>query len=133
MDHLLHQLPVILPLLFWAGYHYKDRHLPEPISRLLLTFAFGVGAFYLGGLMYVALDLVDLRYGAYELGKTNLPGLFAYSILAIGGIEEFAKMARSCCSSSASRTSTSRSTVSSMHHLSHWVSPRWKISSTCMA
>ena len=93
MDHLLHQLPVILPLLFWAGYHYyKDRHLPEPFSRLLLTFVFGVGAFYLGGLMYLALDLVDLRYNAFELAETNLPGLFAYSILAIGGIEELAKL-----------------------------------------
>jgi RsiW-degrading membrane proteinase PrsW (M82 family) len=93
MDHLLHQLPIILPLLFWAGYHYyKDRHLPEPVSRLLLTFAFGVGAFYLSGLMYVALDLVDLRYDAFELADTNLPGLFAYSILAIGSIEEFAKL-----------------------------------------
>jgi RsiW-degrading membrane proteinase PrsW (M82 family) len=93
MDHLLHQLPIFLPVLFWAGYHYyKDRRLPEPLSRLALAFGFGVGAFYLSGLMYWSLDLVNLRYNAYALAETNIPGLFAYSILAIGGIEEFAKL-----------------------------------------
>jgi len=93
MDHLLHQLPVLLPVLFWAGYHYyKDRRLPEPVSRLLLTFVFGMGAYYLSGLMYQSLDLVELRHNPYELVETTIPGLFAYSILAIGGIEELAKL-----------------------------------------
>ena len=28
-------LPVVLPILFWAAYHYyKDRHLPEPVGHL---------------------------------------------------------------------------------------------------
>lgn len=93
MDHLLHQLPVILPMLFWAAYHYyKDRRLPEPLSRLALAFGLGVGAFYLSGFMYQALELVDLRHDPYELVESSIPGLFTYSILAIGGIEELAKM-----------------------------------------
>jgi RsiW-degrading membrane proteinase PrsW (M82 family) len=86
-------LPLILPVLFWAGYHYyKDRHLPEPVSHLLLAFVLGVGSFYLGMLMYQALGLVGLRFDAYQLAETNLPGLFAYAILAIGMIEELAKI-----------------------------------------
>lgn len=93
MRYIEHLLPVILPMLFWVGYHYyKDRHLPEPISRLLLAFSLGIGSFYLGLLMYTALGYVDLRYDAYLLAETNLPGLFAYAILAIGIIEELAKM-----------------------------------------
>ncbi len=86
-------LPVILPLVFWAWYHYyKDRHLPEPLSHLLLAFVLGVGSFYLGMAMYRGLDLVNLRYDAYGLAETNLPGLFAYAVLAIGAIEESAKL-----------------------------------------
>jgi len=86
-------LPVILPLLFWAGYHYyKDRHLPEPLSHLLFAFALGVGSFYLGMLMYRGLDLVNLRFDAYLLAETNLPGLFAYAVLVIGLVEELAKL-----------------------------------------
>lgn len=93
MRYTVYLLPVLLPVLFWACYHYyKDRHLPEPISHLLLAFALGVGSFYLGMLMYQALDLVNLRYDAYLLAETNLPGLFAYAILVIGVIEELAKM-----------------------------------------
>ena len=93
MRYILHLLPVILPVLFWAGYHYyKDRHLPEPVSHLLLAFILGIGSYYLGMLMYQALDLVNLRHDAYVLAETNLPGLFAYAILVIGVIEEFAKM-----------------------------------------
>jgi RsiW-degrading membrane proteinase PrsW (M82 family) len=86
-------LPLTLPVLFWACYHYyKDRHLPEPLSHLALAFALGVGAYYLGMLMYQALGLVGLRFDAYLLAETNLPGLVAYAILAIGLIEELAKM-----------------------------------------
>ena len=86
-------LPVILPVLFWACYHYyKDRRLPEPLSHLLIAFALGVGSFYLGMLMYRGLDLLGLRYDAFLLAETNLPGLFAYAVLAIGVIEELAKL-----------------------------------------
>ncbi len=86
-------LPVILPIIFWVGYHlYKDRHVPEPPEHLLLTFLLGVGSFFLGMLMYWALDFVHLRYDAFGLAETNLPGLFAYAIFVIGPIEELAKM-----------------------------------------
>ena len=86
-------LPLILPVLFWACYHYyKDRHLPEPVSHLLVAFALGIGSYYLGMLMYQALGLVGLRFDAYQLAETNMPGLVAYAILAIGLIEELAKM-----------------------------------------
>lgn len=86
-------LPVVLPVLFWAGYHlHVDRHLPEPAGHLLLAFALGVGAYYLGLLLYGALDYVQLREDAFLLAESNLPGLFAYSVLVIGVIEELAKM-----------------------------------------
>ena len=36
-------LPIVLPVVFWAGYHYhKDRHLPEPPDNLLLCFLLGM-------------------------------------------------------------------------------------------
>jgi len=93
MENAAHLLPVILPMLFWAGYHYhKDRHLPEPVAHLLLTFALGVGSFYLGMFMYRALGLVNLRFDAFALAETNLQGLFIYAIFVIGTIEELAKM-----------------------------------------
>ena len=93
MHYTLYILPVILPVLFWACYHYyKDRHLPEPVSHLLVALSLGVGSVYLGMLMYRALDLVNLRVDAYLLAETNLPGLFAYAVLVIGLIEELAKM-----------------------------------------
>ncbi len=86
-------LPIILPVLFWAFYHYhKDRHLPEPIGLLLLAFALGIGSSYLVMGMYQSLDLVGLRYDAFALAETNLPGLLAYSVLVIGTFEELAKM-----------------------------------------
>lgn len=91
--YIIQLLPVILPVLFWAGYHYyKDRHLPEPPSHLLLAFILGIGSYYLGMAMYGALDFVNLRYDAYVLAATNLPGFFAYATLVIGVIEELAKM-----------------------------------------
>jgi len=86
-------LPIFLPVLFWACYHYyKDRHLPEPISHLALAFALGLGSFYLGMFMYRMLEFVNLRHDAYALAATSWPGLFAYSVLAIGVIEELAKL-----------------------------------------
>jgi len=52
----------------------------------------GIAAFYLGMLMYSALGLLELRYDAYYLAETNLPGLYAYSVLGIGMIEESVKI-----------------------------------------
>ncbi|MCU0989116.1 MAG: PrsW family intramembrane metalloprotease [Xanthomonadales bacterium] len=92
-DYVVILLPVILPVVFWAAYHlHVDRYLPEPPGQLLLAFALGVGSFWLGLLGYRALGLVGLRYDAFALGADHLPGLFAYAILAIGVIEESAKL-----------------------------------------
>jgi RsiW-degrading membrane proteinase PrsW (M82 family) len=86
-------LPVVLPVLFWAWYHYyKDRHLPEPLGHLFLAFLLGAGAFWLGKLMYVALGIFDLRLDAYLLAETNRGALLLYAVLAIGPIEELAKV-----------------------------------------
>lgn len=93
MDMTLYLLPVALPVVFWAAYHYyKDRCLPEPIPHLLLAFALGLGSFYLGMLMYEALGLLGWRRDAFLLADQSLPGLFAYAVLAIGLIEELAKL-----------------------------------------
>ncbi|HMB60590.1 MAG TPA: PrsW family intramembrane metalloprotease [Xanthomonadales bacterium] len=93
MPTLVCLLPVFLPVMFWAAYHrHADRHLPEPASHLLLAFCLGIGSFYVGLYGYIALDLVGLRFDAYELAESNLPGLFAYSLLVIGIIEESAKL-----------------------------------------
>lgn len=47
-------LPVIVPMLFWAVYHYhKDRPLPEPPGNLLLCFVLGVLAAGLSKGMYM--------------------------------------------------------------------------------
>ena len=87
------QLPIILPVLFWAIYHYhKDRHLPEPVSHLLLAFMLGIGSFYIGLFLYWMLGLVNLRYDAFLLAETNPAGLFVYAIGVIGVVEELAKM-----------------------------------------
>ena len=86
-------LPVALPILFWAVYHYhKDRHLPEPVGHLLLAFALGMLASGLSMAMYEGLGALGLRHDAGYLADTTSLGLFAYSLLAIGPIEEFAKL-----------------------------------------
>lgn len=86
-------LPVAVPILFWGWYHYhKDRHLPEPLGHLVLTFILGIGAAAVSKGLYVALGWMSLRHDAMLLADTSTPALFAYSMLAIGPIEEFAKM-----------------------------------------
>lgn len=86
-------VPILGPVLFWAGYHYhKDHRLPEPIHHLVFAFVLGMGSFWLGMLMYQALGVVGLRFDAYELALSNPAGLFVYSILAIGTIEELVKL-----------------------------------------
>jgi RsiW-degrading membrane proteinase PrsW (M82 family) len=93
MHFTMYIVPVLLPVLFWAGYHYyKDRHLPEPAGHLLLAFILGFAAFWLGKLMYFGLGLVDLRFDAYVLAETNPVGLFFYAVLVIGVVEELVKM-----------------------------------------
>jgi RsiW-degrading membrane proteinase PrsW (M82 family) len=86
-------LPIVAPLLFWAAYHYhKDRHLPEPIGNLALVFVLGMIAAALSQLMYTALGPLGLRFDAGALADSSVPGLFAYALLAIGPIEETAKL-----------------------------------------
>ncbi len=91
--YVLCLLPVALPVIFWAAYHWHaDRHLPEPAGHLLLAFLLGVFSFYLGILFYWSLGQINQRYDAYALASNNLPGLFAYSVLVIGVIEETVKI-----------------------------------------
>ena len=93
MSHVLLLLPVLPPILFWGYYHYhKDRHLPEPVGYLLLAFGFGLVSAGLSWALYIALGWASLRYDALALADGNTLGLFAYSMLAIGPVEELAKM-----------------------------------------
>ena len=92
MNYLMALAPVVIPVFFWAAYHYhKDRHLPEPIGNLVLSFVLGIASFYVGIAMYRGLDLIGLRFDAYSLAETHRAGLFAYSVLVIGFVEEMAK------------------------------------------
>jgi RsiW-degrading membrane proteinase PrsW (M82 family) len=86
-------LPVIVPVIFWAAYHYhKDRHLPEPPGNLLLCFILGLFAALISKGLYMALDPFGLRLDAVALAETNGAALFVYALLAIGPIEELSKM-----------------------------------------
>jgi len=93
MQRVLLILPVVLPIIFWAAYHYhKDRHLPEPPFNLLLCFVLGLLAAAISKLMYAGLEPLGLRFDAWALAADDPLGLFLYSMLAIGPIEESAKM-----------------------------------------
>jgi RsiW-degrading membrane proteinase PrsW (M82 family) len=86
-------LPVIVPVLFWAAYHYyQDRHLPEPPANLLLCFVLGMAAAGISKAMYIGLEPLGLRLDGVALGAEDGAALLAYALLAIGPIEEFAKM-----------------------------------------
>jgi len=85
--------PLLIPLAFWAAYHYyHDRHRPEPLGHLLLCILLGAAAAYLSRGIYWSLGLLGLRYDALALAAENLPGLFAYAVLGIGLTEELAKL-----------------------------------------
>ncbi len=93
MQQLLMILPVAVPALFWAGYHYhKDRQLPEPIGHLALAFGFGMLAVGVSMACYAGLGLLGLRHDAGALGEDSPLGLLAYALLAIGPIEEVSKL-----------------------------------------
>lgn len=86
-------LPIVIPVIFWAGYHYhKDRHLPEPALNLAVCFGLGMAAMGLSKFLYLGLEPLGLRYDALELGAQNAIWLLAYSVMAIGPIEEFSKL-----------------------------------------
>ena len=93
MQKMLLVMPIILPVFFWAVYHYhKDRHLPEPPSHLLLAFMLGLIAAAVSQGLYMALDPLALRFDAGALSESSTLGLLAYSLLVIGPIEEFSKL-----------------------------------------
>jgi RsiW-degrading membrane proteinase PrsW (M82 family) len=93
MQQTLLILPILIPVSFWAAYHYhKDRHLPEPPLNLAICFILGLGAAGLSKLMYVGLEPLGLRYDAVALAAENPFGLLIFALLAIGPIEELAKM-----------------------------------------
>jgi RsiW-degrading membrane proteinase PrsW (M82 family) len=93
MSHVLLLLPVLLPILFWGLYHqHKDRHLPEPVGHLALAFVLGLVSAAISKALYIALGWASLRYDALALADGNTLGLLAYSMLAIGPVEEFAKL-----------------------------------------
>ena len=85
--------PVVLPVLFWAWYHYsKDSRMPEPLGNLFLAFVLGILSFGIGKLFYVLLGTVGLRHDAFYLAATDRAGLLLYAVFAIGPIEEIAKL-----------------------------------------
>ncbi len=93
MQKSLMILPILVPVIFWAVYHYhKDRHLPEPLGHLLLVFVLGMLAAGVSKALYIGLGYLDLRYDAGALADTSPAGLFLYALLAIGPIEELAKL-----------------------------------------
>lgn len=93
MSTFLMLLPIVVPVIFWAAYHYhKDRHLPEPVANLVLCFLLGIGASFLSSAMYAGLGYLGLRYDAVALADSSSFGLLAYSLFAIGPIEELAKL-----------------------------------------
>lgn len=93
MQQLLLILPAVLPVFFWAAYHYHhDRHLPEPAWTLVLAFTLGVLATGVAKLLYLGLDPIGLRYDAMALAESNRLGLFVYAMLVIGPLEEMAKL-----------------------------------------
>lgn len=93
MQQLLMILPIAVPVLFWAAYHYhKDRHLPEPVGLLLLTFALGMLAVGISMALYAGLGLIGLRFDAGDLANNSPMELIAYTMLAIGPIEEVSKL-----------------------------------------
>ena len=70
MQQLLLILPILLPVLFWAAYHYhKDRCLPEPISHFLLAFFLGMLAAGISKLLYMSLGPLGLRFDASALAE----------------------------------------------------------------
>ena len=93
MQQILLVLPAVVSVLFWAAYHYhKDRHLPEPAINLLICFGLGLAAVAIAKVMYMGLEPLGLRFDAVALAAETPLGLLAYALLAIGPIEELAKL-----------------------------------------
>ena len=84
---------LLLPLVFWATYHYyHDRHRPEPVVNLLITLGLGVLASLLADVGYRIPTLLGWHVDVLGLAESDLLGLTLYAVLGIGLIEELAKM-----------------------------------------
>ena len=93
MNRLLLIATIAVPLAFWAVYHYhKDRALPEPVGQLVLAFCFGLLAAGISAGLYAGLGVLGLRHDAGFLADTDAVALFFYALLAIGPVEEIAKL-----------------------------------------
>ena len=93
MGQLLAIAPIAVPVLFWAAYHYhKDRHLPEPPGNLVVTLVLGMLAAGISAALYAGLGVIGFRFDAGYLADTSTWALLAYALLAIGPIEEVAKL-----------------------------------------
>jgi RsiW-degrading membrane proteinase PrsW (M82 family) len=93
MQQLALICPIVIPVIFWAVYHYhKDRHLPEPLGYLLLAFGLGMLAAGISQALYIGLEPLGLRFDAGALADTSALALFSYAMLAIGPIEEVSKL-----------------------------------------
>lgn len=83
---------LLVPCFFWGAYHYyKDRQKPEPLGMLILAILLGYVSAYIGLFMYLMLDLAGISHNPVELAEHSLTGLFWYTTLVIGPIEELAK------------------------------------------
>ncbi|MEX0332819.1 MAG: PrsW family intramembrane metalloprotease [Puniceicoccaceae bacterium] len=83
---------LLIPCFFWGGYHYyKDRHQPEPIGMLVLAVVLGFISAYIGIIFYILLANAGVDHDPFGLAETSISGLFWYTVLVIGPVEEFAK------------------------------------------
>ena len=83
---------LLIPCFFWGSYHYyKDRHKPEPLAMLALAVVLGFISAYIGIFLYILVGMAGVDHDPFTLAGTSLPGLFWYTVLVIGPIEEFAK------------------------------------------
>ena len=87
-------LPIVVPVIFWAAYHYhKDRRLPEPPQKLLLCFGLGLLAAAISKGLYLGLEPIGLRRDALALAHDDPLALFAYAMLAINTLTTLIKAA----------------------------------------
>ncbi len=88
-------LIILIPVTFWAAYHYyHDRHRPEPLGHLLLCLLLGACAYGLSKAFYGGLGYVNLRFDPYAFAADgSYAALLAYSVFAIGLGEELCKLA----------------------------------------
>ena len=91
-DSLAYWALLLVPCFFWGAYHYyKDRYKPEPIYMLILAVLLGYASAYVGLALYALLEAFGINHDPFALAEQSLSGLFWYTILVIGPIEEFAK------------------------------------------